>query len=135
MKTYRSQFVADLLSLGAEPGAVRHAWQRDCRHRKALERKAHELANCIGNARPIGLVPLDLDDEGRAQVISILDCPRNWTSDRVAAFREEGFAILAAMKRDYRLEALILAYLAGAPEYEQRSRFDRYRTHFGVKVK
>ena len=133
---FKTQTIREEMAAGATYGEARNVFNQEYRKAKYLARKAYELASRIERGAAPAILPIVLTDGNTVEPIGILDCPRNWTSDRVASFREEGRYIVRQMMRDARLFKLVTTYLRGTPDNAKRGEFYRLRSEYctgGIK--
>ena len=126
---YHRQLIVDALTNGAKSNGQARNWANDQLHReRQLRRDAYKIAERIERGGHVGLLPIEETPDG-FQVIPILDCPRNWTPDRVAAFRELGRAILREMQANPKINRAIAGYISRGPmAWSYETRHERYRT-------
>jgi hypothetical protein len=142
MTTYKSQFHAQCLSdtiVGEGLPNDREAqtlYQREIRYAARLARMAAKLVEDAQTGRYTGLLPVSWSEETGWTTIEILDCPRHWTPDQIAAFRELGEAVIAKMHTNPHAAFLIRGYFTTCPawaiEYRDRAKRDRAIHALGI---
>lgn len=132
---YRTQTIREALSEGATYNQARNQWTTTRRRAMREQRHAEAVAEHIARGTHRGILPIERDAGGNWMPIAIEDCPRNWTPDRIAAFREYGATICRAISRDPRLADLVAAYVNQGARSANRSKLDRLRGRYGVKIR